>query len=81
MVYSDESNANRFLIETLEPQAEDSYFAWNFFDAVLGQKECFSDYAFDEIAEDYLKKHPDLQLKLEQKRKTDTALPKAGSSN
>ena len=33
--------ANRFLIETLEPQAEDSYFAWNFFDAILGQKEGF----------------------------------------
>ena len=33
--------ANRFLMETLEPQAEDSYFAWNFFDAILGQKEGF----------------------------------------
>ncbi len=27
--------ANRFLIETLAPQAEDSYFAWNYFDAIL----------------------------------------------
>ena len=68
--------ANRFLIETLEPQAQDSYFAWNFFDAVLGQKEGFSDYAFDEIAADYLKKHPDLQLKLEQKRNMDTSFAK-----
>jgi len=48
-----DQTANRFLIETLEPQAEDSYFAWNFFDAILGQKEYFSDYAFDEIAEDF----------------------------
>jgi len=68
--------ANRFLIEALEPQAQDSYFAWNFFDAVLGQKEGFSDYAFDEIAADYLKKHPDLQLKLEQKRNMDTSFAK-----
>ncbi len=68
-----DQSANRFLIETLEPQGEDSYFAWNFFDAVLGQKEYFSDYAFDEIAEDYLKKHPDVRLKLEEKRKTDTS--------
>jgi hypothetical protein len=68
--------ANRFLIETLEPQAQDSYFAWNFFDAILGQKEGFSDYAFDEIAADYLKKHPDLQLKLEQKRSLDTSFAK-----
>ena len=69
--------ANRFLMETLEPQAEDSYFAWNFFDAVLGQKEYFSDYAFDEIAETYLRNHPDLQLKLEEKRKSDSGFAKS----
>jgi len=39
-------SANRFLIETLEPHTEDSYFAWNFFDPILGQKEGFSDYVF-----------------------------------
>ncbi|HEY1872161.1 MAG TPA: hypothetical protein VGG71_13960, partial [Chitinophagaceae bacterium] len=70
-------SANRFLIETLEPQAEDSYFAWNFFDAILGQKEGFSDYAFDDIAADYLKNHPDLQSQLEQKRKEDTSFAKS----
>ena len=47
--------ANRFLIETLEPQAEDSYFAWNYFDAILGQKEGYSAYAFEDIAADYVK--------------------------
>ena len=47
--------ANRFLMETLEPQAEDSYFAWNFFDAILGQKEGYSAYAFEDIAAEYLK--------------------------
>ena len=72
-----DQGANRFLMETLEPQAEDSYFAWNFFDAVLGQKEYFSDYAFDEIAEDYLQKHPELQSKLEEKRKTDSSFAKS----
>jgi len=72
-----DQTANRFLIETLEPQAEDSYFAWNFFDAVLGQKEYFSDYAFDEIAEGYLNNHPELQSKLEEKRKTDSSFAKS----
>ncbi|MCR6720829.1 MAG: hypothetical protein NVV59_11160 [Chitinophagaceae bacterium] len=38
---------NRFLIETLEPEAEDSYFTWNFFDGILGQKEGYSAYAFE----------------------------------
>jgi hypothetical protein len=65
--------ANRFLIETLEPQAEDSYFAWNFFDAILGQKEGYSSYAFEDIAADYLRKNPGLRSKLEQRRATDTA--------
>lgn len=68
--------ANRFLIETLEPQAEDSYFAWNFFDAVLGQKEGFSGYSFEDIAANYLSTNPDLKNKLEQRRLTDTAFAK-----
>jgi hypothetical protein len=68
--------ANRFLVETLEPQAEDSYFTWNFFDAILGQKEGYSGYAFEDIAGEYFKNHPDLKSKLEQRRATDTAFAK-----
>ncbi|MBL7745774.1 MAG: M14 family metallopeptidase [Chitinophagaceae bacterium] len=70
--------ANRFLIETLEPQAEDSYFAWNYFDAILGQKEGYSAYAFEDIAADYLKNNADLKTKLEQRRLTDTVFAKDG---
>ena len=70
--------ANRFLIETLEPTAADSYFAWNFFDGILGQKEGYSGYAFEDIAADYLKTNPDLKNKLEQRRATDTAFAKNG---
>ncbi len=69
--------ANRFLTETLEPRGEDSYFSWNFFDAVLGQKEGFSAYAFEDIAADYLKSNPALRNKLEQKRSTDTTFAKS----
>jgi hypothetical protein len=68
--------ANRFLIETLEPQGEDSYFAWNFFDTILQQKEGFSDYAFEETAETFLKTHPDVYEALEMKKKSDTAFAK-----
>jgi Zinc carboxypeptidase len=69
-------SANRFLIETLEPQGEDSYFAWNFFDAILGQKEGYSGYAFEDIAADYLKNHPELKVKLDERRAADTAFAK-----
>jgi len=72
--------ANHFLIETLEPQGEDSYFAWNYFDAILGQKEGYSAYAFEDIAADYLKTNPALKEKLEQKRVVDTAFAKNGGA-
>lgn len=72
--------ANRFLIETLEPQAEDSYFAWNYFDAILGQKEGYSAYAFEDIAAEYLKNNPGIKLKLDQKRASDSTFAKDGRS-
>ena len=69
--------ANRFLVETLEPQAEDSYFAWNFFDAILGQKEGYSAYVFEDKAAQYLKENPTLKKQLEQRRATDTLFAKS----
>ena len=70
--------ANRFLIETLEPTADDSYFAWNFFDGILGQKEGYSGYSFEDSAADYLKSNAELKTKLEQRRNSDTAFAKNG---
>jgi hypothetical protein len=70
--------ANRFLIETLEPQGEDSYFAWNFFDPILGQKEGFSDYVFEETALDFLKKNPPVQKLLDERKASDSAFAKNG---
>lgn len=69
--------ANRFLIETLEPETSDSYFAWNFFDAVLGQKEGYSAYHFEDIATEYLKKNEALQKELEQKKSMDSSFAKS----
>ncbi|MEZ5034994.1 MAG: M14 family metallopeptidase [Chitinophagaceae bacterium] len=63
--------ANRFIVETLEPEATDSYFAWNFFDAILGLKEGFSPYHFEDIAAAYLKNNPALKSKLDEKKSTD----------
>ena len=71
---------NRFLVETLDPRGQDSFFAWNFFDAILGQKEGYSSYAFEETASELLKQQPELKNKLEEKRSTDTAFAKNGSA-
>ncbi|TKC03212.1 M14 family metallopeptidase [Pedobacter cryotolerans] len=57
--------SNRYIVETLEPQAIDSFFNWNFFDSILGQKEGYSGYAFEDTAADLLKKNPSLKAKLD----------------
>lgn len=72
--------ANRFLMETLEPTAGDSYFAWNFFDAILGQKEGYSPYVFEDTGAEYLKTHPELQTMLDKKKASDTAFAKNASA-
>lgn len=63
--------ANRYLVEMLEPTGDDSFFSWNFFDAVLQQKEGYSDYRWDDLAAEVLKNNPKLKAKLDEKKKTD----------
>ena len=69
--------ANRFLIEVLEPQGDDSYFAWNYFDGVLGRKEGYSAYAFEDIAAAYVKQHPELRKQLNEKLAGDSTFKKS----
>lgn len=61
----------RYLVETLEPEAEDSFFAWGFFDSMLQEKEWFSDYVFEPKAEKILAENPELKLKFDEKKKED----------
>lgn len=53
--------AAKYLMATLEPQAPDSFFSWNFFDSVLQQKEHFSPYVFEDIARELLDDYPELE--------------------
>ncbi len=62
----------RYLLETLEPEATDSFFNWNFFDTILQQKEGFSPYVWEEKALELLSNNETLRLKFETKKK-DTA--------
>ncbi len=63
--------AVRYLIETLEPTAEDSFFNWNFFDSILQQKEGFSLYVFEDIAKKLLDENPDLKKEFDEKKRSD----------
>lgn len=65
--------ARRFLAEMLEPEGDDSYFAWNFFDAILQQKEGYSDYRWEDVAAEWMKTHPEVKQALDAKKKTDSA--------
>lgn len=67
-------SCNRYIIETLEPQGDDSFFAWNFFDGVLSQKEWFSDYVFEPKAEQALAGDPYLKMELDSARQVDSAI-------
>ena len=68
---------NRYIVETLEPQAPDSFFNWNFFDSILGQKEHFSSYIFEDTAVELMKKNPSLKQKLEEEKAKNTELAKS----
>lgn len=63
---------DRYIIETLEPLGDDSFFSWNFFDAILQEKEGYSDYRWEDVAAQYLQQHPELQKQLQEKKKTDS---------
>ena len=49
------------------------FFAWNFFDAVLQEKEGYSDYRWDSIATQILKTDMALNQKFQQKKLSDTS--------
>lgn len=61
----DQPNA-RYAVETLEPQAHDSFFRWGFFNSVLEKKETFSDYVFEDLALELLQAEVPLRALFEQ---------------
>ncbi|HLV62046.1 M14 family metallopeptidase [Galbibacter sp.] len=62
----------RYILETLEPEAVDSFFNWNFFDTILQQKEGFSPYVWEDVAYEFLEKNPSIKNAFETKRRSDT---------
>jgi hypothetical protein len=58
--------AARYAVETLEPEAHDSFFRWGFFNSVLEKKEAFSAYVFEDTALRMLQDEPALKQAFEQ---------------
>ena len=65
--------AIEYLVQTLEPQAYDSFFSWNFFDEVLFRNEYFSPYIFEESAWLLLQSDDALAAEFKRKQETDSA--------
>ncbi|MDT0559318.1 M14 family metallopeptidase [Ichthyenterobacterium sp. W332] len=66
----------RYLLETLEPEAPDSFFNWNFFDTILQQKEGFSPYVWEDKARELLENNADLKQRFEAKKENDEVFAK-----
>ncbi|MFK5878781.1 MAG: M14 family zinc carboxypeptidase [Flavobacteriaceae bacterium] len=62
----------KYLLETLEPEAVDSFFNWNFFDIILQRKEGFSLYVFEDIAKEILDNNPVLKTEFDLKKEYDS---------
>ena len=70
----------KFLLETLEPEAVDSYFNWNFFDAILGQKEYYSAYVFEDTASQLLKENKALKTAFEMEKSINPKFAEDGQA-
>ena len=70
----------KYLLETLEPEAVDSYFNWNFFDTILQQKEGYSSYVFEDLGQQILAENPAIKQELEAKKQADKVFADNGAA-
>ena len=71
-IYIDtQQNGIRYLLETLEAEATDSFFNWNFFDTILQQKEGYSGYVFEDVAAQILAENPTIKKAFDDKLASD----------
>ena len=72
-IFSTHQTSVKYLLETLEPEAVDSYFNWNFFDTILQRKEGYSAYVFEDLAKEFLDENPKVKKEFEKKKLEDKA--------
>jgi hypothetical protein len=63
--------AARVALNLLEPAAPDSLVRWGFLNSIFEQKEYFSDYVFEPIAQEMARRHPQLKAEFDAKLKAD----------
>jgi hypothetical protein len=73
-IVSTQQRARKYLVTVMEPKSNDSFWAWNFFDGITSQKEWFSDYIFEEKAEQMVLSNPILKAQLDSAKQDDAKL-------
>ncbi len=63
----------KVIANILEPEAEDSFVHWGFFNAIFEQKEYVESYVIENLARKMLKKDVKLRKEFQYKMKTDSA--------
>lgn len=66
----------RVALNLLEPDAPDSLIRWGFLNSLFEQKEYFSDYVMEPIAQQMAKLHPNLKKEFDEKLAKDPAFAK-----
>jgi hypothetical protein len=66
-----------FLASVLHPMGRDSYLSWGFMHSILGRKEYFSPYVFEETAEQLLANDSELKAEFEAWQKANPAQAKS----
>lgn len=69
-----DQDAIAYLMATMDPRAPDSWFVWNFMDGILGQKEYFSAYVFEDLAAEILAGQPALRKELDRELDQNPAM-------
>lgn len=59
--------AARVVLNLLEPAAPDALVRWGFMNSIFEQKEYFSDYVFEPIAQEMARRHPQLKAEFDGK--------------
>lgn len=70
----------KYLLNVLEPKSEDSFFAWNFYDEIVQQKEWYSAYIFESYAQNMLDENEELRAEYDTKIKTDSSFATNGNA-
>ena len=70
----------KYILETLEPEATDSFFNWNFFDGILSQKDYYSVYIFEDTAAEILKQNDALRKLFNEKKASDKLFSEEGTA-